>query len=64
MAIGAHHQSAPWTGWKSSSGGRTSWEECHEKTSSEVLSSGTLRLGHELEVYSEKMKVFSRTLFS
>ena len=64
MAIGAHHQSAPWKGWKSSSGGCISWEECHEKTSSEALSSRTLWLGHELEVYSETMKVFSRTLFS
>jgi len=42
MAIGAHHQSAPWIRWKSSSGGCASWEECHEKTSGEALSSRTL----------------------
>ena len=42
MTIGAHHQSATWTRWTSSSGGRTSWEECHGKTSSEALSSRAL----------------------
>ena len=40
--FGAHHQSAPWTRWEGSSGGRTSWEERHEKTSGEALSSRTL----------------------
>ena len=32
------------------SGGRTSWEECLQKTSSEALSSETLWLGHELKI--------------